>query len=138
VPPPLSNSQSDVGSQSAWSSNAPTLRQSLSFSTADRSSPPSPPKTNSFGPLSPRPQEESIPLKASNSVRKKTGFSNLMNSILGSPRRVEISSPSHLVHVTHVGFNFATGEFTVSGTYSMRVGNVSLLMSSHGGCIGSA
>ncbi|KAF8464361.1 kinase-like domain-containing protein [Kalaharituber pfeilii] len=35
-----------------------------------------------------------------------------MNSMLGSPKRVEISSPSNPIHVTHVGFNFVTGEFT--------------------------
>jgi len=43
---------------------------------------------------------------------KKTSFSRFVNSVLGSPKKVEISGPSNLVHLTHVGFNFDTGEFT--------------------------
>ncbi|RPB20937.1 Pkinase-domain-containing protein [Terfezia boudieri ATCC MYA-4762] len=76
----------------------------MSFSAADKGFPAN---------LSPGrlPDEHNL-LKITNSVRKKTGFSNFMNSMLGSPRRVEISSPSNPVHVTHVGFNFVTGEFT--------------------------
>lgn len=46
--------------------------------------------------------------------RKKSGLSSLMNSLVGSPRRPAISAPENPVHVTHVGFNYDTGEFTVS------------------------
>ncbi|KAF2149403.1 Pkinase-domain-containing protein [Myriangium duriaei CBS 260.36] len=49
------------------------------------------------------------PIKA---FRKKSGFSSLMNSLVGSPRRPPISAPENPVHVTHVGFNYDTGEFT--------------------------
>lgn len=48
---------------------------------------------------------------------KKGGFSKFVNSVLGSPKRVEISKPSNPVHLTHVGFNFVTGEFTVCAPF---------------------
>ncbi|EGD86785.1 STE/STE20/PAKA protein kinase [Trichophyton rubrum D6] len=44
--------------------------------------------------------------------RKKTGFSNFVNSMLGSPRNIKISAPENPVHVTHVGFDNQTGQFT--------------------------
>lgn len=47
-------------------------------------------------------------------VRKKSGFSSFVNSLVGSPRRPNISAPENPVHVTHVGYNYDTGEFTVS------------------------
>ena len=104
-PPPLNYPPSEHGSSASTASGTPLLRQSMSFSTADKGFP---------GNLSPGrlPDEHNL-LKTSNSIRKKTGFSSFMNSMLGSPKRVEISSPSNPVHVTHVGFNFVTGEFTV-------------------------
>ena len=45
--------------------------------------------------------------------RRKTGLSNLMNSMLGSPRSIKISAPENPVHVTHVGYDNDTGQFTV-------------------------
>ena len=45
--------------------------------------------------------------------KKKSGFSSFMNSVLGSPRNVKISAPENPVHVTHVGFDNETGQFTV-------------------------
>ncbi|CAG8525558.1 2084_t:CDS:10 [Paraglomus occultum] len=39
-------------------------------------------------------------------------FVNQMQDFLGPPKRVEISSPFDPVHLTHVGFNQDTGEFT--------------------------
>ncbi|KAI9887738.1 MAG: signal transducing kinase of the PAK [Watsoniomyces obsoletus] len=44
--------------------------------------------------------------------RKKSGFTNFMNSMLGSPRRINISHPENPVHVTHVGYDNETGQFT--------------------------
>ena len=35
-----------------------------------------------------------------------------MSDLLGSNKRVEISTPYDPVHLTHVGFNTSTGEFT--------------------------
>lgn len=108
-PSPLHySSPLEKSSSKSTGSGTSLLRQSMSFSTSDKSLP---------GNMSPgRAPDEHNMLKSSNSVRKKTGFTNFMNNMLGSPRRVEISSPSNPVHVTHVGFNFVTGEFTVSCT----------------------
>ncbi|KAJ5650710.1 uncharacterized protein N7484_004433 [Penicillium longicatenatum] len=43
---------------------------------------------------------------------KKASFSSFMNSMLGSPRNIKISSPENPVHVTHVGYDNQTGQFT--------------------------
>nr|POF20133.1 serine/threonine-protein kinase ste20 [Quercus suber] len=45
-----------------------------------------------------------------NKLKKKTGFSSFFN--LTSPRRPAISAPENPVHVTHVGYDQQTGEFT--------------------------
>lgn len=44
--------------------------------------------------------------------RKKSGFSNFMSSMLGSPRQIKISAPENPTHITHVCFNEETGQFT--------------------------
>jgi p21-activated kinase 1 len=48
------------------------------------------------------------------SGRKKSGFSSFMNSMLGSPRNIKISSPENPIHMIHVGYDNVTGQFTVS------------------------
>lgn len=95
----------------------PHLRQSASFitkrsPTMDNNSP----RSESTASNSPRQRysDESSSNGPLRSFRKKSGFSSLMNSIVGSPRRPAISAPENPVHVTHVGFNYDTGEFTVS------------------------
>lgn len=46
-------------------------------------------------------------------MRKKSGFSGFINSMgIGSPRGVKISAPENPVHVTHVGYDNKTGQFT--------------------------
>lgn len=45
-------------------------------------------------------------------AKRKTGFSSFMNNLVGTPRRLNISAPENPVHVTHVGYNYDTGEFT--------------------------
>lgn len=47
-------------------------------------------------------------------VRKKMGFSGFMNSLVGSNKKPVISAPENPVHVTHVGYDSTTGQFTVS------------------------
>lgn len=47
-------------------------------------------------------------------LRKKSGFSGFMNSLVGSPKKPLISAPENPVHVTHVGYDSTTGQFTVS------------------------
>ncbi len=46
-------------------------------------------------------------------LRKKSGFSGFMNSLVGSPKKPLISAPENPVHVTHVGYDSTTGQFTV-------------------------
>jgi p21-activated kinase 1 len=48
-------------------------------------------------------------------LRKKTGgLSGFVNSLVGSPKKPAISAPENPVHVTHVGYDSTTGQFTVS------------------------
>ena len=56
-------------------------------------------------------QRYSDELKESKVQKKKSGFSSFFN--LSSPRRPAISAPENPVHVTHVGYDQETGEFTV-------------------------
>ncbi|EED23353.1 sexual development serine/threonine kinase PakA [Talaromyces stipitatus ATCC 10500] len=44
--------------------------------------------------------------------RRKNTFSSFVNSVLGSPRNIKISAPENPVHVTHVGYDNQTGQFT--------------------------
>jgi len=88
----------------------PQLRQSSSFTAGDRGAHLKGQVAVGVGAPSPkRNSDESKPL----STTKKGGFSRFMSGVLGSPKRVEISGPTNPVHLTHVGFNFVTGEFTV-------------------------
>ena len=64
------------------------------------------------GARSPR-QRYSDEAKDSKTGRKKSGFSNFVNNLVGAPRRPAISAPENPVHVTHVGYDQETGEFTV-------------------------
>lgn len=41
--------------------------------------------------------------------------------LLSSDKKIEISSPYNPVHLTHVGYNLDTGEFTVSVTLDLDV-----------------
>ncbi|OAQ82193.1 serine/threonine-protein kinase pak1/shk1 [Purpureocillium lilacinum] len=45
-------------------------------------------------------------------LRKKSGFSAIVNSLVGSQKKPVISAPENPVHVTHVGYDSATGQFT--------------------------
>ncbi len=47
-------------------------------------------------------------------VRKKSGFSGFVNSLVGSQKKPMISAPENPIHVTHVGYDSSTGQFTVS------------------------
>lgn len=104
APPPLSHTSPDPRMTS------PQLRQSASFSTVDRSIDVTPPRSDTSLSASKRYSDEGKTAP----WRKKTGFSSFVNSVLGSPRTVKISAPGNPVHVTHVGFDNETGQFTVS------------------------
>lgn len=56
--------------------------------------------------------DESKDLKAPSMLRKKSAFSGFMTSLVGSPKKPLISAPENPVHVTHVGYDSNTGQFT--------------------------
>ncbi|KAL8759534.1 MAG: hypothetical protein Q9184_003580 [Pyrenodesmia sp. 2 TL-2023] len=103
APPPLSHTSPDPRMIS------PQLRQSASFSTVDRSSDITPPRSDTSLTASKRYSDEG---RTAPWRKKGGGFSSFMNSVLGSPRTVKISAPGNPVHVTHVGFDNETGQFT--------------------------
>ena len=90
---------------------SPQLRQSASFSVADRSIDVIPPRSDTG--LSASKRYSGDETKNLAPWRKKSGFSSFVSSVLGSPRNVKISAPGNPVHVTHVGFDNETGQFTV-------------------------
>ncbi|KAF8535986.1 kinase-like domain-containing protein [Trichophaea hybrida] len=105
-PPPLLSPNTDMA---ATTTSRPPLRQSNSFTAGDRGVQlKDQVAVGVSAPSTKRNSDESKPP----SVIKKGGFSKFMNSVLGSPKKVEISGPTNPVHLTHVGFNFVTGEFT--------------------------
>ena len=110
-PPPLTHTNTSTDPHMV----TPSLRQSASFSAGDRTidSPPSR-SESSFTSSSKRFSDESTTSKAPGRWRKKSGISGFMNSVLGSPRVLKISNPENPVHVTHVGYDNETGQFTVS------------------------
>ena len=101
----------------------PTLRQSASFTTGERPMEVTPPRAETgfgSGPNAKRYSDEAKDSKAT-MIRKKSGFSSLMSSMRGSPRRINISDPVNPIHVTHVGYDNQTGQFTVSFPSSLTL-----------------
>lgn len=108
---PGMTSAHDIGTMASTTSIATTNTK-----VPSRSPSPVRPKMRSVGTgtLSPnRLSDETKGTIATNNNKKKTGFSGLFNNMLGAPKKFEISSPSNPVHLTHVGFDSETGEFTV-------------------------
>lgn len=93
----------------------PSLRQSASFSIGDRSMNNTPPDAETSSMHSSKRYSDEASGKSSAPWKKKSGLSSLIGSVLGSPRSssVKISAPENPVHVTHVGFDNETGQFTV-------------------------
>ncbi|KAI9767951.1 MAG: hypothetical protein M1839_004303 [Geoglossum umbratile] len=52
------------------------------------------------------------PKPRSETGRRIEGFSDLMNSVFGTPPRMSISPPANPVHVTHVRYDYYTGQLT--------------------------
>ena len=50
--------------------------------------------------------------RSSTAAKSKKGMFNFMSDFLNTSKRPEISTPYDPVHLTHVGFNSSTGEFT--------------------------
>ncbi|KAL1960357.1 hypothetical protein VTO42DRAFT_8317 [Malbranchea cinnamomea] len=89
----------------------PNSRQSGSFATNNPRMDPTPPAGGGEAmPTSKRYSDDGNGSRFG--FRKKTGLSSLMNSMLGSPRSIKISAPENPVHVTHVGYDNTTGQFT--------------------------
>lgn len=112
VPPPLGSFGPDKRLQS------PPLRSSASFSNMD----PSVSEKLSGGRSGDRPVDGMMNSKRysddgkdlkSTVLRKKTGLSGFVNSLVGSQKKPVISAPENPVHVTHVGYDSSTGQFTV-------------------------
>lgn len=88
----------------------PTLRQSASFTALNN------PRMDT---ALPQIQDASTNSKRNSDdgfgtkPRRKGTFSSFVNSVLGSPRNIKISAPENPVHVTHVGYDNQTGQFTV-------------------------
>lgn len=91
----------------------PPLRQSASFPATDLPILSEKTKTDAAAAPAKRYSDESKESKIPSVLRKKSGFSGFMNSLVGSPRKPLISAPENPVHVTHVGYDSSTGQFTV-------------------------
>jgi p21-activated kinase 1 len=52
-------------------------------------------------------------------LRKKSGFSGFVSGLVGTPKKPIISAPENPVHVTHVGYDSNTGQFTVGSVLNM-------------------
>jgi p21-activated kinase 1 len=93
----------------------PPLRQSATYAAGDLpvlNEKNGPPKADTAG-LHKRYSDETKESKIPSMLRKKSGFSGFMNSLVGSPKKPLISAPENPVHVTHVGYDSTTGQFTV-------------------------
>ncbi|KAF7513118.1 signal transducing kinase of the PAK [Endocarpon pusillum] len=104
VPPPLHQTHTNP--------EARGLHLLRSSTTNDNIMEVTPPRSDN-GTMSPkRYSDDSNSSKPSISGRKKSGFSSFMNSMLGSPRNIKISSPENPIHMIHVGYDNVTGQFT--------------------------
>lgn len=79
------------------------------------------PEPQNIPPLPPIPDTPSVPPQTASGIRSRSGTTatkskkgmfNFMSDLLNSSKRLEISTPYDPVHLTHVGFNSSTGEFT--------------------------
>lgn len=53
-------------------------------------------------------------------LRKKSGLTNFVNSLVGASKKPVISAPENPVHLTHVGYDSNTGQFTVRSDTAHR------------------
>ena len=104
-PPPLSHTSPDPR-------NLMLHRQSQSF-PHEKMMEITPPRSDT-GTSSPKRFSDDAGGKILPPTRKKSGFSQFMSSMLGSPRNIKISAPENPVHMIHVGYDNETGQFTVS------------------------
>ncbi|KAK4111378.1 Pkinase-domain-containing protein [Canariomyces notabilis] len=102
------------GTQAMGHSPPPPLRQSASFPATDLPILNEKPGTSKMeaSTAPKRYSDETKESKIPSVLRKKSGFSGFMNSLVGSPKKPLISAPENPVHVTHVGYDSSTGQFT--------------------------
>ncbi|KAI1437120.1 hypothetical protein GGR50DRAFT_142756 [Xylaria sp. CBS 124048] len=107
--PPLSTTSPSTSIMS------PSLRRSASFTATNATmSEKSQAARINDAPVNPskRYSDDSREPKGPGVLRKKSGFSGLMSTLVGSQKKPIISAPENPVHVTHVGYDSATGQFT--------------------------
>ncbi|TFK29646.1 STE/STE20/PAKA protein kinase [Coprinopsis marcescibilis] len=71
---------------------------------------PPPPSAEYIAP--PPPSSAPLPARARSGTKSKKGVLGFMSEVFNPTKRPEISTPYDPVHLTHVGFNSSTGEFT--------------------------
>ncbi|KAK6834457.1 Pkinase-domain-containing protein [Apiospora arundinis] len=113
-PPPLIHAQTSPDPRHG----SPQLRQSTSFSGDSPMAMPLSEKAQQ-GPrvgesqlTGPKRYSDETKEPKPGVLRKKSGFSGLMSTLVGSPKKPVISAPENPVHVTHVGYDSSTGQFT--------------------------
>ncbi|KAG7286089.1 Serine/threonine-protein kinase 4 [Staphylotrichum longicolle] len=89
----------------------PPLRQSATFPAGELPILSEKSKADSASSFK-RYSDESKESKIPSILRKKSGFSGFMNSLVGSPKKPLISAPENPMHITHVGYDSSTGQFT--------------------------
>lgn len=101
---------------------SPSLRRSASFSVANAamSEKSQATRINDAPVASKRYSDESKESKPG-VLRKKSGFSGLMSTLVGSPKKPVISAPENPVHLTHVGYDSSTGQFTVRSSLGISL-----------------
>ncbi|KAL8304905.1 hypothetical protein RB597_004101 [Gaeumannomyces tritici] len=118
--PTANTTTAAAGSAAASSSHpatrgTPVLRHSASFSNdLPAMSEKSGSSKGADGPssLNKRFSDETKEPRMPGVLRKKSGFSGFMTSLVGTPKKPLISAPENPVHVTHVGYDSTTGQFT--------------------------
>lgn len=80
------------------------------YADPQESLPPIP--SNDYAPQPPVNTNTRIRSRSGTASKAKKGVLGMMSEMFNTPKRVEISTPFDPVHLTHVGFNSSTGEFT--------------------------
>jgi len=119
LPPPLTKTTTDPRAQALLSGTSPALRQSASFTSPlpTMSEKSQGNRTSDNAILSPKRLSDETKEARVGVLRKKSGFSGFVSGLVGSPKKPIISAPENPVHVTHVGYDSTTGQFTVCSCY---------------------
>ena len=80
------------------------------YADPSESLPPGP--ASDYGTQTPGGANSRIRSRSSTTIKSKKGMLGLMSEMFNPTKRPEISTPYDPVHLTHVGFNSSTGEFT--------------------------